>query len=976
MIVVKKKMKKPLIIAILAGILAVATVAAILLNTLLLKDDGSSDSGKKDKVQFDASLGESEHNGSAVAFPHVPEERMESIEIKGDRTYSFTRVGEILDLGEDEDLPPFILSYKDENGVEQVYAPEIMAEDPTYVYEDSYAFTEDASLGSTVAIYKITWLCTAIGTSYFEERIPVSENLDKRDEELKVFGLSRDDSPIEISYFYYDEEGELQINQIKIGDKIIHGEGYYFTVANRPYVYSTTNPYLEYAFLSFTDYIEPLLVSKGLPQDKAFEPYLTTDFKQWKNTMYSKEGDAVKDGSTVAFTADKYLSAFTVNKDGEVVYNNNVSKNESIILDLDDLYLNSSYERFAKVLRSAKVGKLSDPIAASVFSFSTPVTLDASGVSKKYTYVIKSIDAVITDTEEISEEGFAVGDNDLIKITYAWYIDGKQIALSDFSGIIDLSSPAIPDAAEAALRQGSVGTLEAGEYVDLNIVYNKSNTMHHEVSIVITEIIEILDADDKKIDKVTDGATVLFRYNVIANGKEDEKGLTSYVTIRDAMAEDEKAIAKILKDKPVGDVEDGEVSVYSIDCEAIAGYTTYVISSVEYFYTSEMIVSFEFVQASERDPYFGESLYKNTMDGALYALNASSCQAVVRLLGGLNESATSSLGLKGTKTIDIGITPAKIQKYGLYANTIYFELPRGISAIDYGDTPTDSFFAHLDDYSYYDTLGFTLYISDPGIDGMRYIASDLYDVISKVSAEDFVFLDESFESFYARRNLVMVDVSAMEELNFEFTMDDVYGKYKNDLTHTEDLYAYGGKLWHVSELTEEELSMATKYDAINVLVTPSGDCINTKFGEYLEKNNKTYDSLYNFFGKERVDLDALGTSNFKELIEALFYTHYQGFLSEEEQAAGFALGKKLMKMTVALYDDYGPYRYVYEFYKISDRRIMVEVYREHTADGSKYGVASSFYVSTYAFEKIVGLYFDLLNGENIENETPYVDIKQ
>ena len=53
---------------------------------------------------------------------------------------------------------------------------------------------------------------------------------------------------------------------------------------------------------------------------------------------------------------------------------------------------------------------------------------------------------------------------------------------------------------------------------------------------------------------------------------------------------------------------------------------------------------------------------------------------------------------------------------------------------------------------------------------------------------------------------------------------------------------------------------------------------------------------------------------------------------------------------------------------------MVKLYRENIVDGTQQNAVSDFYVSTFAFEKLVGLYVDLLNGNDISNKTAFVDI--
>ncbi len=975
MIVVKKKMKKPLIIAILAGVLVVLTVLAIVLNALL--DSGAASNGAEEEpIDIIESIGESVYNKTAVAYPHVEQSSMELISIKGEYEYSFIRLEAAADTEKDEAESPFVIAYTDEFGNDTVYAPDIMEEDSNFSYTDVYATTE-GDLGSSVAIYKLNYLCTAIGTPYFNGRIPLTPNdYEANQRELAAFGLSIQDDPITIEMYYYDEEGKLEDVTLKIGEKVITGGGYYFTVDSRPYIYSTTNPYFDYVFLSYADYIKPMLIAEGLPQDNAFEPYLTTDFSQWKNTLYDEEGDIVAGDATVIVKADKYDASFDVNKDGDKIYDYNTEEDRSYTFDLMKYKDDPIGKRFYDALMGQAVGTLTSPIAVSHYNFATPVTMGADGKSAEYTYRIKRIDSILTDNGEIYDGSVKIGDNELIKVTYALYLDGDPIAIDDFSGILDLSSSLITDEAKQILRDSTVGHLStASGHLDINLTYTEDTVKKNQVSLLITEIIEIIDSENETTDKVAEGTTVMFRYYTVINGKVSDKSETRYITLSEELAEDEAAIAEALSGKAVGECEI-DIEVYNIDCEIMASYTTYMVEEISYFYTTEKIVSFAFVQASERDVYYGDNFFENTMDGkySMYALNATACQAVVRLLGGLNESATTSLGLSGTKTVDVGITPEKLKKYGLYSNTIYFELPRGITDLVYEDDGTaDDFFSDLADYTYYDTLGFTLYISDEQIDGTRYIASDAYDVISIIDGEDFVFLDESFTDFYARRSIVLTNISAIDKITFDFTMDDVYGTYSNKLIHNE-LYAYNGKLYHKDQLTEDELEMSTVHDAIEVLVTPSGECMDTAFSQYLDENGYTYGSLHAFYGKETIQFESRGTQNFKEFTEALFFTYYQGNLTEDEIADGLENGIRLMKMTVKLYDGYGAYQYAYEFYRISERRVMVKLYRENIVDGDTKNEVSDFYISTMAFEKLVGLYLEILGGKDISNDTPFVDL--
>ncbi len=975
MIVVKKKIKKPLLIAILAGALALMTVLAILLNTLLAANAGKGEDNNKNKIEVDTELGESVYNGEAIAYLPVAESTIQYIKVKGEREYSFIRGEE--EEGSDK-TPPFYLSYVDDNGKEEYYLPPILEKDPTIDYEDFYAVTQDDMFGE---IYKLSYLCSALGYLYFNDRLEVSPYYGEQEKVLVNYGLADSDNPIEL-YFVYNYKGEdgktaQKSHKIRVGDKLINGKGYYFMVDTRPVVYSTNVNYLDYAFLNFTDYISPILTARGLAQDNAFEPYLTTGYEQWKNTVYDEEGREVADNSTVVVDTLVYTPG---SKEEYSV------ARKDIMTDLAELGSDLNAQRLRNVLKGSKIGAFASPVYVTLTSQNKFVEFGEKQTIN-YKYRIIEIESILTDRADITESGTVVGDNDLIKVKYVLYVDGKE-DLGTYRGVIDLSSDLIDDSTEALLRASAIGNLP--EDVNLELNYTVENTVKRTVKMAITEVIEIIDLEDMvtRVDKVAKGTRVLFRYQYVVDGVVSENLISDYVDITDDMTEDNKLIADALMDLEVGEYTDKYTEDYVKYAERMDDFVTYGFSVVEYFIVGENIVSFMFEQASKRDPYYGESLYTNTMENkyAMYALHSGACEAVVEVLGGINDDATASNGLVGIKVVDMNITPEKLKKYGpknsnkgLYAHKVYFELPRGITSIEYADDGDgDDGLNDLDDYTYYSTLGFTLWISeaDP-VTGQRYIASDLYDVIALVDGEKFVFLDQNFPDFYARKNLVLTDVSNINRITAEFFMDDVYGTYVNKLIHNH-LYAYDGRLYYKENLTDEQLSMASPYDAIEVTVTPHGNCIETELSRYIDKNGvltdadgNKYASLRELYGaKEFRDMDSEGTANFKEFIQTLFLTEYEKSLSEEEQAAGKD-AECLMRLRVNLVGD--SHEYVYEFRRISDRRVMVTIYQESGEGVHTRTVVSDFFISTFSFKKLVNNYFMLLNAEMLDNDLAYPD---
>ena len=388
-----------------------------------------------------------------------------------------------------------------------------------------------------------------------------------------------------------------------------------------------------------------------------------------------------------------------------------------------------------------------------------------------------------------------------------------------------------------------------------------------------------------------------------------------------------------------------------------------------------MISSFEFVNPSERDTFHGESVYKNTLPltnkYSNYALSSTACTNVLGLLGGIGLTTDSnhSEGLVGSETVAIGITADKMEKYGLYANTIYFELPRSLVTIKHDDPDK------LDDISYFATLGFTLFISDYDYEeNCRYIASDMYDVIVKVEGNDFEYLDLSFIDFWATRNVVLVNYKNIDKLTADFYLEDFSGSCEFDVTAT-TVYVANGETY----LTRPADVTSTKKDILKIDVSASGNLSSgstpSKLIQYLAATGKDSVTIADFYNAVasaelgyQVDLSndetSLGASCFQDMLLLMFNTYYLGTLDADEQAAGKEC-KKLMTLT---FEVEGSERdtYTYDFYRIDDRRVMVSLYNPGYSNE-----VTDFYITTFAFKKIVYGFECLFNGQEIDLEAVY-----
>ena len=973
----KKRIRSALILSgVFALLVAIAIVSTILIMNYLEKL-------KEGEVNLPELVeGEALHGNSAIAYPSMEEKDIKRITVKNkNNTYTLLRSTDVNNN--------FILYYEDEKGEMQVYYPPIIDEDSFFEYSDVYA--EETSGG--YGIPKLTYLCVALEYAYFNERIPLSENAEDRKVQLREYGLLPEDvQTVSFDYVTTDAAGkETSVtHEIKIGAKNITGSGYYFMVDDRNYVYNTGSTYYDYALMSFYSYLGNVLVAPGLPEDNAFEPYLTTDYKQWKNELHKKAneedpwGPEVVGGSKVIVYADMLVPAET--KDEEKKSDGYIYEGYSdITFDLSRYAGKAEYTRLVNALVGKKIGQYYDPANAAsnadeqiIFTLTTAsMAIDfGEAESKTYTYTVTAIESVITDTREyLSSADIPDGtEYNLIKITYTPKIDGGEVSATPYHAVLDLNSTLIPADAINALKAAPIGELSAP--ITFEVTYTKENATARQIEYVITEIMAIYDQKGVKVEKIAEDSIVTYHYRFRIDGVLGEEEYSTAVNLKTDTSEQGIAVKELLKGKKTGKNYSIVADSYTEYCETLLDFVTYKVSEIKYFVTKELVVSFRFQNNSKRDPFYGESIYENTMEGkyAMYGLNSGTCEEVVKVLGGVGDEATVSEGLSGLETVAVGITPYIMEKYGLYAHTIYFEMPRAITAIDSGDDET------IDDYAWHETLGFTLHISEEQPDGTRYVGSELYDIVAKVSSDKLVFLNYDFTNFWARRSLILTDVAAMTNLTLEMFMEDRKGEYSFDLNHRTLYYTSDGKGY----FTEPE-SYADTFDFITVKVTPSGECTPNKFTEYIGGKGVSSDTLTNLYkdlvggGKDiYISTDTYGTSYFKEVLEMLYNTQYTGVLTEEEQAA--ATGAPLvLRFSVSL--DYGSTLddtsddkiYTYEFYRISDRKVMVSLYQSDAEGNKKSTPVSDFYISTYAFKKIVSGFWGILNAVEIDTDAGYVE---
>ena len=967
---------------VIASAVLVVLIASLIITNIVIAFKANGDKGGSTLPEVDTEIGESLFGGMPIAYPTFDSKQVKTVSVsyyeKDDEEGEVLRNYSIVRPSKDSE---FDFYYTDTNGNAKLYRPEIYYTDgfnPT----DFYASTGTGGYN----IYRISYLLVALSVVYFDEKIPIPEDTEEKSKLLNRYGLTADERQ-SINFSYYKDEERLVEHTIHIGDFAIDGSGYYFTVDDRPFIYNSTDTGFDYALDGFLQFLHSRLTAQGLPMDASQEPYFTQDYKQWKNELHNdkdNKDDKVIYGSEVVFSgsSEEYRhddNAYILNyleDDYETGISGTVGK-FSFKMD------SSTSKKIRNILIGKPVGRLDVPLSVTLVGDSNWAMLDG-----RYRYTFKSIDAILTDEgADITAEGTPVGDARYIKVTYDYkfsylYTEGhfREYEYEGAKAIVDLQKidTGIPEEVNSAfkvLQAGKIGKLSEAEqsssYID--ITYTEENSDKYETKYVVTDIDVILAYDDKGVayydTEVRDKSVVNYRYSVMHG---EEVLTTGKRTVDLGVIKDDGGIEAKIKEKLLGKGlgTDYSITAYSqtLYREHLADYMTYTAEEINYFVTESLITSFEFVNASERNPFYAESLFKNTLTdkNKIYAIDSTASEYVVRLLGGisLESSSQTSEGLKGAKTVAVGLTPENMLEYGLYANTIYFEIPRGIEF----DKLKEG------DYKFLSSLGFTLYISDLLPDGSRYIGSDMYDIVAQIDGAPFAFLDQSFVEFWARESLAAVSYEKIDDMSVEFYMNDLKGSYDFDVQHNK-VWIYGDQT-----LTTPPEEGGQAYDQIRLEVTANDieSATDSLFKQMLIEGGTSSKMLYHVYARATGTngmyyRDTMGGVNFKSLLSVIFNTYYTGSFEptseSDEQKNIIKKENLLMRMSFGIDDENFSDTYYYEFYSADDRRIMVRIY----AHGESANAVSDFYISPLAFKKIAKGFVALLNGQTVVEDEGFAD---
>jgi hypothetical protein len=206
-------------------------------------------------------------------------------------------------------------------------------------------------------------------------------------------------------------------------------------------------------------------------------------------------------------------------------------------------------------------------------------------------------------------------------------------------------------------------------------------------------------------------------------------------------------------------------------------------------------------------------------------------------------------------------------------------------------------------------------------------------------------------------------------MEIELNTKDSYGKYEFKLDQKE-IYIGGEDGQHYDEIPE---TGGSPYNFITIDVNVlSNEISDSAFSRILEERGVSHlklSTLYDVVKGEpyAIEHDTAGTANFKELLRLMYGINYSGSMTGEELEGKMTDSSKMMSISFYLKDYH--YGYVYDFYRVSDRRVVVHIYKCDLSGNAIENTdieTSGFYISSFAAKKLVNAIDDLLNGQPVD----------
>ena len=460
------------------------------------------------------------------------------------------------------------------------------------------------------------------------------------------------------------------------------------------------------------------------------------------------------------------------------------------------------------------------------------------------------------------------------------------------------------------------------------------------------------------LDQIAEGDTVIFRYWE----KEEKDAIEGSVTLNLSSTDSfTAALSRYLLGRTVADLPE----TVSFAKDACFYGTTEMSVSYAVWYEEDLSYAFYHYGTGEKDKFLADRFYQiiGPEELTAYSIDTDVAQLVLQVF----------LELKGTETVEVGLTPAVLEKYGLFDRQIKF-------ALTYGTKTSEDEAGNILSMSSEFRMDYTFFVSQPQ-NGYRYVATDLYDAVVKVKAEVLEFLDWDFLTRYARSNLLLMYTSDIRQLeiitsfsdmqkhhSFWLSIDPAY-KYqsKNEVSYIERLY-----VMYVEGTPETETTIGSPaaVSKPGVLVEHISDT-DSRITEL--KGGLNLDEIYYNNGyTERDREDFMGVHYFRRMMTSVYSIRYVGKASDDlTEAEMNALMEnpdaKVTEMRITLADGRV---FVYSFYAYSGQRMLVSL-TAYSAGGQVTDQSALFYVNASEGRKMASFCEKLAAGQPLHEDEGY-----
>lgn len=753
--------------------------------------------------------------------------------------------------------------------------------------------------------------------------------------------------------------------RVYVGSATSDDSGYYVMLEGRGVVYTTATVTTNMASVdlanlvdrSLSYYVEPRLLTASY---SLYDPFYTPYFSLSGGVFKDGAGESVGEGDRVYFS----YAATPTRRD-------------------HTLYRMEANDLLSELLLGTAVGQEGFDLLSA-----TP-RLRAVMDGDTVTYTVDTIVAVYDRaTRTYHSAHTPVGAESLVLVRYH---DGEtrtvSSALGSYEepvwryGMVDMADPDLPAALRSALLGQTPHTIpNEADYIKTPVVYTANDDMTRaEYRILSVDAISRDGAPAPAGAVAGEGDAVTFSYVLYLDGTAVSSVSASMVIDTDATDPVTRALSLALSGKGAGKGTStapyATAALYYTEDAAMWEYEAYLSCAVEYTVSERTDLSFGYFYYAgdgHKDIYQSDSIYLITApeDLRMYAIDSSVAQTVLHTF----------TDLSGEETVAVGITPDVMERYGLYAHTLVYALPYNTKANE--DEKGNVLSMTTDD-----VIEYRLYISEADRSGARYVASEQFDTVTRITDGSFDFVDWDFLTDWARGSLLLTDISNLKEMSFSANFSDLKDTWSFALTQ-DDGYEYlqsDGTVGVTSKLyvayVNGLISTKTHLDSSKTTQVGPGVYVETfsdtqRVTTVVDKDGNPaldLDAIYTAAGHTELNrFDKMGVYHFRRMVASLYSMRYMGLVSDdltEAETEALMTDDRACVFTVSVTLTDGRV-YTYRFYAYSARRCMVSVSGQ-TKDGVSLGETHRYYVNRTEVLKLADMARMLSRGETFETDGWY-----